>query len=221
VIIGFEAIKKLALGISVVNTIAKMPVYKKALHEFWRHSMESAIVAKKIALHLPPSFKITKTLSEEIFVGGLLHDIGKIILTYAMKFDYIQLLKNVRCENNRTNLCFLEKNHYGMDHTDVGEIMSNKWYFSTNLKAMIKYHNEPSEIVRQYPSREMYVSLCCIFIADTISTSLHRKPVVKRIYCDDFREYRKFLSITDELLDNIYSSLEYEVEDIIISLGLQ
>ncbi len=221
VIIGFEAIKKLVLGISVVNTIAKMPIYKEALHNFWIHSMETAIIAKKIAVHLPPVFKITKTLTEEIFVGGLLHDIGKIILTYAMKFDYIRLLKQVKVENNRTNLCVLEKDHYGIDHTDVGAILSNKWYFSTNLRSMIKYHNEPSEVVRQYPAREMYVSSCCVFIADTVSTSLHRKPFIKKIYCDEFKEYRKFLDISDELLEDIYSSIEYEVEDIIISLGVE
>lgn len=221
VIIGFEAIKKLALGISVVNTVAKMPIYKETLHKFWIHSMETAIIAKKIAVHLPPVFKVTKTLTEEIFVGGLLHDIGKIILIYAMKFDYLRLLKRVKVENNRTNLCVLERDHYGMDHTDVGAILSNKWYFSTNLRAMIKYHNKPSEVVRQYPVREMYVSSCCVFIADTISSALHRKIFAKKIYCDEFKEYKKFLAITDDLLEDIYSSLEYEVEDIIISLGVE
>jgi len=221
VIIGFEAIKKLALGMAVVNTIANIPIYKEALHDFWIHSIETAITAKKIALHLPPSFKVTKTLAEEIFVGGLLHDIGKIIFTYAMKFNYLHLLKQTKVTGNRTNLCVLEKNHFGMDHTDVGDILSRKWLFPTTLRMIIKYHNNPSEIVRQYPEREMYIALCCVFIADTVSTSLHREPVIKKICSNDFKEYRKFLNITDDLLKDIYGSLEHDVEDIIISLHIE
>jgi len=75
VLLGFDEIKKLSIGMTVFQGLFASDRRKgfDRIH-FWRHSLAVAVLAMEIAKkteHAPP---------EEAYVAGLLHDVGKIFL---------------------------------------------------------------------------------------------------------------------------------------------
>ncbi|RLC35876.1 hypothetical protein DRH29_05615 [candidate division Kazan bacterium] len=75
IVLGFNSVKSLGLGISVFNTVSNVGSEKTAFNKdkFWEHSLGVAAGARLLAK------KLKYPNPEEAFVAGLLHDIGKII----------------------------------------------------------------------------------------------------------------------------------------------
>ncbi|RME27248.1 MAG: HDOD domain-containing protein, partial [Candidatus Zixiibacteriota bacterium] len=85
---------------------------------FWRHSLETAIAARMIAE------KIGFSRPEEMFVGGLLHDIGLLILEQAYP-DTFQTVRESKTRNE--SLLDREENAWGTNHARVGQFLLEQW----------------------------------------------------------------------------------------------
>ncbi|MBI4833029.1 MAG: HDOD domain-containing protein, partial [Candidatus Lindowbacteria bacterium] len=75
VVLGFEAVKSIALSASVIEAFRKDDVESRFdRSRFWTHSLACAYLSKRIA------GMTHRTKLETGFVCGLLHDVGKIVL---------------------------------------------------------------------------------------------------------------------------------------------
>ena len=90
-ILGFDMLKKLFLSISIFDNLSQEDQvgYFFNKSHFWCHSLATANVASNIAKEL--KYKS----SDEAYVAGLLHDIGKIIIEQTMGEEYTNYLKNL------------------------------------------------------------------------------------------------------------------------------
>ena len=79
---------------------------------------------------------------EEAYVGGLLHDMGKLILDQYMMVDYMRIDELMR--NYNLALWQVEEKLLGIDHSMVGSLMAKKWNFPIVLVDAIRYHHAPS-----------------------------------------------------------------------------
>ena len=73
VLLGFNVLKSIVLSISVINMFNEKQRHALDFYKFWQHSIACAVCAKSIA------GKILPASSEDAFVAGLLHDLGKVI----------------------------------------------------------------------------------------------------------------------------------------------
>jgi len=76
------------------------------------------------------------------FTGGLLHDIGQLVLVAHFPQQYAQVLAY-----RRQHDCFLiqaERDVLGMDHAEVGGMLADAWHFPAMLRDAVAEHHAPA-----------------------------------------------------------------------------
>lgn len=135
-ILGLETLRTLVIGASVYSTINQISQKNGFKQEsLWRHSAASAAAARILSIKLGIEQK------EHAFVAGLLHDIGKIIILSFMPEDYHNIIKTSK--SNNKSLYEVEREVLNFTHTDVGNIVAQKWSFPGMLVDTIGNHHDP------------------------------------------------------------------------------
>ncbi|WP_353685373.1 HDOD domain-containing protein [Thermodesulfovibrio sp. 3462-1] len=129
VILGLNAVKGLLLGVSVFE------IMQKNMIGLWEHSLSTAIFARIIAM------KRQLQAPEEISIGALLHDIGKVIFIMAFKDEYMKIINSA--QEKASFLYEIERQYFGLTHAEVGGIIAKKWKFPQKLIEPIMYHHRP------------------------------------------------------------------------------
>ncbi len=100
----------------------------------WQHSLATAIASQIIVSIKNPS------LSEQAFIAGLLHDLGKFILYNFRKDETKLLIKELEKIPFQYSVP-LEINAYGLNHQDVGAFFAEQWQFPEVVFDSIRYHH--------------------------------------------------------------------------------
>lgn len=115
-----------------------LPGYGSAGGDLWKHDLRTAIAAKEIALlnrdRCPP---------DVAFTGGLLHDIGKSILSEFLKERYLEILAELR-DKEVADYVAGERELIGIDHARVGYELARNWGLPEVMQMVIRHHHEPS-----------------------------------------------------------------------------
>ena len=136
VVLGFNTIRSLVLSASV----AKMFDGKHSLDidRFWKHSVVTAMAAKIIVRH----FMTVRMMDpESAFCAGVMHDIGKLIFSQYMPDDYSVVCDYAR--DNKVSLVDAEDKVMGVNHAQMGKILSDRWSLPLDLEYGIVHHHNP------------------------------------------------------------------------------
>jgi putative nucleotidyltransferase with HDIG domain len=159
VILGFNKVKNIVLTASVFDLTKGKESLRIDIIKFWEHSLGTAIAAQVIAQ------KIGRGLApDDAFVGGLLHDFGKIILDQFLPKEYFEVCKH--CREAKGLLKSSEKEVMGFDHTQVGSWIAEMWKLPPGLASAIRYHHIPLS------AREEREMAATVHIADCISRAI-------------------------------------------------
>jgi len=110
--------------------------YKK-FEKIWEHCQKTAFYAKQIA-----SIYKFNDITEHVFLAGLLHDIGKIILLstdLAIVHKISDIIKNSRIRISSV----LEETSVGLSHATIGASITKKWGFPQYIIDTIRFHHSP------------------------------------------------------------------------------
>ena len=159
VILGLKEIRNLVLAGSVYKMVKG---FKSSaafnMEEFWKHSIGCATMARVLAE--------TATLGspEEIFTGGLLHDIGKLIHATYLRDEYDAVIALVTEDGSQVSEA--EQKLLGFDHAQTGGILARKWHLPEKTVDMIAYHH----LIRvpQNPAK----GVAAIHVANTLCVAL-------------------------------------------------
>lgn len=134
-LVGGKELSTLALGISTINYFKDIPPELINMEMFWRHSISCGIFAKLIASEQ------TGVQPERLFIAGLLHDVGRLIM--FKKLPYASREAMLFARENCIPLCEAEQSVIGYGHTDVSNELLQAWKFPENLSLAINHHHDP------------------------------------------------------------------------------
>jgi HD-like signal output (HDOD) protein len=156
-LIGTREISGLALGISILSIFKNIPKEIIDMYSFLRHSLACGILARVLAAHL----NVPQT--EQLFVSGLLHDLGRLILYIYFPKESHNIINRSR---NRFKLLYKEEKDYlGCDHAQVGSQLMKQWKLPVALENNVLYHHRPSDAQQPLPA-------AIVNLADVIVNSL-------------------------------------------------
>ncbi len=160
-IMGFSMTKKVALKAAVFSMFARRKENKCKQFDpaaFWKHSIFTGVAAKVLGAE---SKRFRDHHGEDLYICGLLHDIGKIIMLESEEQRYNQVLEQA-AQSGRPELD-VETEVLGYNHADVGSVLAIKWFLPEDLTIAIRYHHAP----RADPFQKSLSSL--IHLADRLA----------------------------------------------------
>jgi putative nucleotidyltransferase with HDIG domain len=139
IILGTNVIRSICLAVvtkSMMSVDSSGYFFNKPTG-LWEHSVLVASGARTISRIL----KVDDP--EKYFVGGLLHDIGKIILSHEVKPHRLQILKYLLFRE--VTISEIESEIIDISHNVVGEMLANYWNLPKFISNIIRYHDNPYE----------------------------------------------------------------------------
>ncbi|HSP87900.1 MAG TPA: HDOD domain-containing protein [Ignavibacteriaceae bacterium] len=134
-ILGFTELKNIISVLSLTEAFKNKTDNYLDQKEFWLHSLLTGCAAKRLAEDLE------FYNSGEAFIGGFLHDMGVSIMDKYFHTNFVQIHELI---NKGFSLRDAELEILGMDHQEIGNILSVRWNFPPELCNAILYHHQPS-----------------------------------------------------------------------------
>ncbi len=135
IVLGFDALKEIVISISLVSALQKRSdQYFNAQH-FWDHSIAAATIGRRLAKEL--GYRV----SGEVFVAGLLHDMGITALHRYFNNEFRRIVDILR--DSELTTVEAEESVLGVTHGDIGGWLAERWNLPEHLIEAIAYHHQP------------------------------------------------------------------------------
>ncbi len=131
--IGMKALYDIVMLGAMADGFAKEisnTVYGRVI---WEHSIVVALLSREI------SNILGLRGTEESFLCGLLHDIGKILLLKGETEKFEALLD----KTDESEMLTGEEDAFGLTHAEVGAYVTHKWELPEVVCSVIMYHHKP------------------------------------------------------------------------------
>lgn len=139
VVLGYETLKNVLLTVSIIDRFSRQPNgLRFDFSLFWDHTLATAVASKILARDA--GYQITG----EAFVAGLLHDLGKLILSQYLPEEFSKIYR--LSFQNHEPMYYMEKRMFkGVTHAEVGAWLAERWHLPGTLVQAIRYHHEPTK----------------------------------------------------------------------------
>lgn len=133
--LGLNRVSNIAVSVALFSQLFNISVEQGAfMNEYWRHSCATGIVARTLAN------KLQINLNEREFVGGLLHDIGKMVMIQHFPDEFARVVQIVESEHVLD--VEAERQVFGADHNQAGEVIASMWKLPQDLRNVIVHHSD-------------------------------------------------------------------------------
>lgn len=151
-IIGFNEIVGLIIGMNVFSSFRQKSLHEIfTMRDLWLHSIGCASIAKEIAQ------KAGENETERVFMIGLLHDMGQVILAEYFPEDYKPVLEEAM--ESEVLLYRKENEILGIDHASLSGILMERWHFPDHFVLPSRFHHNSLECPLDYQRHAMVVEL--------------------------------------------------------------
>jgi HD-like signal output (HDOD) protein len=137
-VIGMSAMRTLVVSLSyrqMIGNATTTEAFDKL--EYWKHSLATATAAKVLAkLKVPAK-------AEEVYVAGMMHDVGMLVLDRFMPMAFDQVITMAR--DTGVPLHLAEQEEWEWDHATVGALLAERWGISKMVRHAIEFHHCPED----------------------------------------------------------------------------
>lgn len=137
--LGMKRIYQLVLA-TAISPLAQKPMkgYDLPAGEFLKHSVMTAVAAEELCRVLQldgPDY---------LFTAGLVHDIGKAVLSTFVEVDVAPIIKLAFQESLPFHQA--ERQVLGIDHPEVGALLLHNWGIPEAIVQVVRWHHEPESM---------------------------------------------------------------------------
>ena len=137
VFLGVETIQSLVLSVGVFSQFRKKGVF--SVEDLQIHSLQTADLARRIAR----TEQLPKDTTEECFLAGMLHDVGKLVIAVNCADDYDRCI--AAAETTGQSMVEAESEVFGITHADAGMYLLRLWGLPEAVTAAVALHHRPLE----------------------------------------------------------------------------
>lgn len=137
IMLGMNTVKNLVLSSAVMKALGVSRPGALPMEQFWLHSLCTGVAAKWFAA----AKGARPEMCWDYFVGGLLHDLGKIPLNNLCPDEYGAILSQPAA--GHVPLCEAERAALGLDHAQVGGMIARQWKLGNLLEDCLAHHHAP------------------------------------------------------------------------------
>jgi HD-like signal output (HDOD) protein/CheY-like chemotaxis protein len=135
--LGMDTVKALVLVNSIFEGAKPLPTRLLTLEDLWRHSMATATAAKAIANLQGAS----RTQTDEVFVAGILADVGVLVLAANFPEAYDRAIQVILDE--KVHLTTVEQEEFAVTHAEVGAYLLGLWGIPAPILQIVSLHHIP------------------------------------------------------------------------------
>jgi len=199
VLMGFNAVHNAIISVSVVNALPKTLLFQDfEMIEFWKHSLAVAVASKNIAQTSGVESP------DNCFVGGLLHDVGKVIMAQNFTEEFVKVWTLM--QNEYLSFYEAEQRELPIDHTKIGAYLADRWQLPQGLTDAIRWHHDFQ------PDNGSTGFMMNIHLADILVNSYEENPDCTIDMGAMHPEVVKFLMAQMENSSDWYANLSDEIE---------
>ena len=200
VVLGFNTIRNAVVSISIIDAFTvKESLDGFDITNFWKHSLSVAVTSKYLAE------KIGFHSSDDCFVGGLLHDMGKIVLLQHFKNLFQKVW--IAVEGNNLSFYEAERNQIPIDHAQIGGYLARKWQLPAALVDAIQYHHSVESDTDD----------------QNLSMIIHAANIIANTYAQDFKNNLELSDIHPDavtILKGQFDTVSVWYPDVLLEIEL-
>lgn len=193
-ILGFHPVRNLLLTASVVDLLVSDEMPEFSPTHLWEHSIGTAVAAGLLARYARHEDR------EEVFVAGLLHDVGKLVLFRVATKDFLTVLETTRHEDIPVRAA--EQRVLGFAHDQVGRMLAERWKLPVRLSEAIGFHHRPE--LAQIAKREAAIVHAADILARALGLGSGGDDAVPPLDQDGWRR----LGLPASVLDGLIAELD-------------
>ena len=162
-LIGLDNLRELVLSVNVFSQFERNAQVAAHLPAIWDHSTAVSKLARQIAT----AEKCNKTIVEECFSAGLLHDLGRIVLMAELPRQALQMYATTTGVTPE-----MEREQLGCTHAEVGAYLISIWGLPLPLVHAVACHHSPP-----HTGESSFSSLTAVHVADAIASETDPSPL--------------------------------------------
>jgi HD-like signal output (HDOD) protein len=144
VTLGLKEVKDIVIVLVTKPILDKAIIgYDLAKGDLWKQGLLVGTLSKKIAMK-----KMRKDIADVVFTGGLIHNVGKLVLALFIQSTFKDILNEVKTKNISFNEA--EKVIMGYNHQEIGEKILLKWKFPPVLRSIVRFYSEPNNAPNEH-----------------------------------------------------------------------
>ncbi len=163
--LGMETLYQLVLSASVFSNLDIKDSSGFDVKQLWRHSLGVGVAAEAVAGQLGMGD------SQLMFISGLVHDMGKVLLYKFMREEFQATLAFAKDKN--VSFHKAERETDALEHTVCGAMLAEQWKLPPTLQYAIRYHHILDRQQRTGLSPEANQSVDIICLANILVHQLN------------------------------------------------
>ncbi|PLX67049.1 MAG: hypothetical protein C0603_10310 [Denitrovibrio sp.] len=204
-IIGTKELATLAIGISAIEAFKGIPSELTNMKVFWKHSIACGVFARLLGTY------VEGVSTERLFVSGLLHDIGRLVIFRALP-EHSAYSLHLSIKESKSLSC-IENDIFGFEHADVGSTLMEKWKFPSRLVRNVRFHHADAAVDTE--SSIINIADC---LAIAFGSPVSKSTVVPSINPKVWESLGLSASVIQPIVNQSERQIE-EIEDVFFSVN--
>lgn len=166
-LLGLNEVRNIILQVGVTAAVSTLPLPPKfSFTQLWEHQLVTANLAKAMGKALLQMSTGTGGVPpDELYVAGLLHDMGKTMVAAYCPHDWEAIHDLACCEG--ITFAQAEEDYWGIDHAAAGARLLTFWGFPLRLTELINWHHAPQHAILEFRTPAQILAAANLLANDT------------------------------------------------------